>query len=202
MPRTFPLPSTNLHELPPPLKTLPLKQNAICHIQHTAPAALGLSAQLSCTPPSHTPPLTRKLPQEAPEAEVTPWAGPVPAALSCQRWLAHSSTPAASTPTRARCFGQLEKPAARKQTFFRTIKSLPHTQPLHSQGKVVWTLPRAVPLPQPAMRLVLLAQSSSRPHRGNVNGLSLRNHPSALTPKLQVWYCKYVVACCFLEFVL
>lgn len=200
MPRTFPLPSTDLHELLPPLKTSPLQQNTIWHIQHTAPAALRLSAQLSCTPPSHTPPLTHKVPQEAPEADVTSLAGQVPAALCCQRWLARSSTPAASKPThptRARCFGRLEEPAARKQAFFRTIKSLPRTQALHSQGKVVWTLPWAVPQPLPAMRMVLLAQSSSRPHRGNIHGLSLQEshiNPYSKTSALVLQICSWLVA--------
>lgn len=59
MPCTFPLLSTNLQELLPSLKTLPLKENAICT---SSPLFLQLSAQLSCTPP-----LTHQVPQEAPE---------------------------------------------------------------------------------------------------------------------------------------
>lgn len=196
MPHTFPLLSPNLHELLPPLKTLLLKQNAICHIQHTAPAALWLSAQLSCTPPSHTPPLTHKLPQEAPEgADVTSLAGQ----QQCQQhsavrggWHApaHQLRANPRAPNVLAVLGSLRSLQPEKETFFRTMKSLHHTQLLYSQGKVVWTRPWALPQPLPAMRLV---QKSSRPPRKTIYEFSLQKSHVSSYSKTSVLVCKYVI---------
>lgn len=142
MPHTFPLLSTNLPELLPPLKTLLLKHNTICHIQHTAPAA-PVAFSTTVLHPS--------IPHPSPDSQTAPgssrgiWcdilgrAAAVPAALCCQRRLACSSTPAASKPmhpTRARCFGKLEKPEARKRDIFQDHEvSSPHpTTPFTREG--------------------------------------------------------------------
>lgn len=178
MPHISPLLSTNLHELLPPFTASPLKQNAVCHIQHTVPAALRLSAHLSCTPPSQASLLIGKLPQEAPEGlpRLTwhPWPG------KCHQHSAvrggwHAPAHQRQAPYMCSLFWEAREAYSQKtDIFFRTMKSLPGTQPLHSQAKVVWTLPWALPQGPPAMRLLLLSQSSSRPHRETIHGLSLQ----------------------------
>lgn len=105
--------------------------------------------------------------------------------------LQHTSCKHTPAPHTCSLFWEAWEGCCQKTGIFQ-IKSLLHTQSLPSQGKVVWTHPRALPQPLLAMRLALLAQSSSRPRRETTHGLSLCGF-SALTPKLQFWYCKHVV---------
>lgn len=114
MPHTFPLLSTNLHELLPPLQTLLLKQNAISHIQHTAPAGLRLSAQLSCSPASQT------APGGSSGIDLTSLAGQVPAALCWQSgWHtpAHQLQANPRTPHVLAVLGSLRSPQPENRHF-------------------------------------------------------------------------------------